>query len=957
MYLLTYLCFNLACKSYLQVLRELYEEMALLAEYGFSLVGSCKEGNPITQNVAFWLLSECQETLTQTFLVVKQGSHSGQGQSRKGESSSSSTSMMVGTDLCRTILGGPLVAKLWFDLDAQHGDYALNLALLQQSSDTRQRESIVLAPAIVDLIDKLLKFRGQGLEEIDMLLGCPLLMYDEDNIPGGISKQRPSVCIFACSVVWHAINWFRQIINTFTASEDEESRFKLLGRAHQLLEMENKMKFLFSLAPNFRPPVANAAAALAQLKTSSRETQRRNNMFVKPSKGHKIRKKGSKIAVNKSKKSLANKSDGPTVHSSSSDEETESSEDEKFDSTGQLSEDEGSGGNSAKASKKSKKKASSSKCKKTSQDKNSHIIRSLFVSIVEDSYRPLAPEVAQMLCFSMLKSANASKPNDTSIDGQYQLTLQPSLSLFLLKHLNSVLKKCLPKRQHRNPFAKSKRSAKDVRKKTSNCMSAKSIVSIYLKNIYVESGDGADKVSLGCTFKALRDSLSTLKNKLTDDEHPSTFFPSLRFGVDCIRIIVECQELRGTPQMARKLLEILLALCPDFELPDEEVQKHENHQFDSHDEDGDLNSLPVIGLMNTWKGITLMCSHLASSLGAYVSGLKDLELDALPFLNTIHAIAHLQKFAFSRFKAQALTADSEISSPKQMCKCSASDVLCELCLEILSDGWGDIDFTEEGGLSKLPKIKSSVLRCIINMAFEHAEDRYALTERLIGKEIVELFKSEGMKGPVSSLLTLHKQSFPCYFSQLLANLVVLTKQLDFQNGNKRALIYSLTRIASWMQSLVGLTKIESLASKSLLLCATLKNVKLIIEVLNGQMPFFRSIIQSHMEKCSKIFKSIQKSTRQVHVICTFGKNLARNMSIASLVPHTKRALETFIFKIRALFISLNMGNVFELGNLKHKNLDGSAIQMEPSDDDDDDDNDNDDDSSQSYNSASNSSRK
>ena len=70
-----------------------------------------------------------------------------------------------------TILGGPLVAKLWFDLDAHHGDYALNLALLQQSSDTRQRESIALAPAIVDL-RQTFEISWPRIEGIDAL-GCP----------------------------------------------------------------------------------------------------------------------------------------------------------------------------------------------------------------------------------------------------------------------------------------------------------------------------------------------------------------------------------------------------------------------------------------------------------------------------------------------------------------------------------------------------------------------------------------------------------------------------------------------------------------------------------------------------------------------------------------------------------------------------------------------------------------
>ena len=62
------------------------------------------------------------------------------------------------------------------------------------------------------------------------------------------------------------------------------------------------------------------------------------------------------------------------------------------------------------------------------------------------------------------------------------------------------------------------------------------------------------------------------------------------------------------------------------------------------------------------------------------------------------------------------------------------------------------------------------------------------------------------------------------------------------------------------------------------------------------------------------------------------QNLKKNTSITSLVPHTKRALETFVFKIRAIFIKLNKDDLFELGNLKHKNLDGSKIVVRDSND-------------------------
>ena len=77
-------------------------------------------------------------------------------------------------------------------------------------------------------------------------------------------------------------------------------------------------------------------------------------------------------------------------------------------------------------------------------------------------------------------------------------------------------------------------------------------------------------------------------------------------------------------------------------------------------------------------------------------------------------------------------------------------------------------------------------------------------------------------------------------------------------------------------------------------------------------------------------QKIQKSTRQVQIICTHGKNIVKNMSLASLIPAVKRALETFVYKINSLFVSMGHTNVVTVGNLKTKGLDGKEVQVESS---------------------------
>ena len=102
-------------------------------------------------------------------------------------------------------MGGRLKTSLWYDLDGDINDFALNISLLQQSTDTRQRESLMLAPPLMKLVQAVLSSRNGGIDDIDMVLGCPLLMYDESNLE--LSQENTTVREFICSTLYHAINW------------------------------------------------------------------------------------------------------------------------------------------------------------------------------------------------------------------------------------------------------------------------------------------------------------------------------------------------------------------------------------------------------------------------------------------------------------------------------------------------------------------------------------------------------------------------------------------------------------------------------------------------------------------------------------------------------------------------------------------------------------------------------
>ena len=121
-----------------------------------------------------------------------------------------------------------------------------------------------------------------------------------------------------------------------------------------------------------------------------------------------------------------------------------------------------------------------------------------------------------------------------------------------------------------------------------------------------------------------------------------------------------------------------------------------------------------------------------------------------------------------------------------------------------------------------------------------------------------------------------------------------------------------------------MTKTNDMFQTPFMLCSTLKNVRAIIDILNKYIDtFFRKMMCKNYntrQRILSIFKKLQKSTRQVQNICTHGKNIVKNMSLTSLIPHVKRALETFVFKIQALFVSMGNQSALTLVRLHLLNL-------------------------------------
>ena len=115
----------------------------------------------------------------------------------------------------------------------------------------------------------------------------------------------------------------------------------------------------------------------------------------------------------------------------------------------------------------------------------------------------------------------------------------------------------------------------------------------------------------------------------------------------------------------------------------------------------------------------------------------------------------------------------------------------------------------------------------------------------------------------------------------------------------------------------------------------LKNMRTFVDIVNKNMEFFNACYGSKQEDVVSFFKALQTSTRQVHNICSYGKNEKKNSAIAGLVPGVKKSLEEFIYKVKGLLVANGSVEHFWAGNLKQRNLDGSEWKDRTNDSDSD----------------------
>ncbi|XP_071406849.1 Fanconi anemia group D2 protein isoform X2 [Pithys albifrons albifrons] len=173
-------------------------------------------------------------------------------------------------DLSPTVDGSFLFpVKSLYNLDEDQSQEAIAVNLLPLVSQSElgrvtggvsSQSKRAVSPMCLSPCFRLLRLytaeqNSGSLEEIDALLGCPLYLTDLE-VEGKLDSLSKQEREFLCSLLFYALNWFREVVNAFCQQQDAEMKGKVLSRIQNITELQNVLGKCLAATPGYVPPPA-----------------------------------------------------------------------------------------------------------------------------------------------------------------------------------------------------------------------------------------------------------------------------------------------------------------------------------------------------------------------------------------------------------------------------------------------------------------------------------------------------------------------------------------------------------------------------------------------------------------------------------------------------------------------------------------------------------------------------
>lgn len=750
------------------------------------------------------------------------------------------------------------------------------------------------------------RFGGEGVLEIDAVLGCPLLLPAQEHLGIEFVDMLPAKQLTAVAALFSATCWCRELINSFVVSaagsseHSEEMRSKIIERLKNLIQLEEELTFASKKCYQFAPP----------------------NMSVYPPPKEVIETKPISL-TDVSSENICNKADVNTKKNAASAKPNLSKEEKKT---------------LMEARKMATKQQATHEKNKLKLIKVRRRYEEELAQRCHSALRPLSMDTALALGFpelgvmgcqhengSQILSVGASQLKDIDIGGPVICLLFRQLvsglcSIFSvhpqgLKNWNtsnsigtSALKNCTDQ----NPYQS---NARLNGQGNQLCNNRFDILQMYLDgNIFITV---YEHLAAFAEIGAAEESLEKELENGTRRNHRNC----LGLLFDCVRTIMNACELTSNSN-GREIYRSLMRQLAE----------------------GESDCTKTVGV-----DIPMLIKSTSDVFDLVEEIVRGGDMgDDLSF--AMEGISCLESIISCAARLGLITKGSIIQDAPDVNQGATNIVptlrkkISSLCHILLQRRWGD-------GIKFSKKNVGKLLALYVDYSFvPFTFSRSKLVNEMghmnalvhLSRDVIsELPHYPRCKGPVETFPTLTLQSFSCYFTIVLEGVSrevnILFDSMSGPNGPKQvqAAFDVISLLVDIMGQCFDLTKDNPPLVKSAFLLTQLKSGTTFLRAfISKVIPYMQIQFEDGNEqRIIHIIKNLQKSTRIMNNIIAHGRRV-KDPNLIKESPKAKKQLETFIHKIKVMMKKNNCLSAMWGGNLKTKNIDGSLYVEEEKNDDD-----------------------
>ncbi|RLV99437.1 hypothetical protein DV515_00009687, partial [Chloebia gouldiae] len=787
-------------------------------------------------------------------------------------------------DLSPTVHGSFLFpVKSLYNLDEDQSQEAIAINLLplvsqselgKVTAEASNQSKRAVSPLCLSPCFRLLRLytaeqNSGSLEEIDALLGCPLYLTDleAEGKLDSLSKQERE---FLCSLLFYALNWFREIVNAFCQQEDAEMKGKVLIRLQNITELQNVLGKCLAATPGYVPPPAAFDSEAPEAVPSINAA------------GPARKRSGRKKKADSSKAGSADRSQAE-----------DSSEGNQPDT--ELSE-----------------------LDKTAADREAgNPLAQL------QSYRPYFREL-DLEVFTVLHCGLLTKSvldTEMHTEAREVVQLGPAELCFLLDDLCWKLEHVLPSGSTRRvPFLKARTAAgygsrPGLRQSTSGAS----------RPLLRRPGSFHLLVKWKCdTQLCARAALALSKERGNKDVGFSHLCQ--RSPKEVAMCVIDL--LKPLCKHMENMHNYFQAAVQNQGAEDEPGVNIQEHQLMSS-----CYQLLLLTFRSlfAWNGFSQHenTDLLRSALQVLADRLKPGETEFLLLEELIsESFQYLLNFQQSvpSFHCAHILTQLLIAIAEKPMSGWKKEKMASLAKQFLCQSWVKPSGDQEKGSQF-----NSALHTLLCVYLEHTDNILKAIEEISSVGVPELMNS-AKDGCSSTYPTLSRQTFPVFFRVMMAQLESSVKSIPAGKPSDSSEV-QLEKLLRWniavrnFHILINLVKVFD-SRPVLSIC--LKYGRLFVEAfLKLAMPLLDHSFKKHTDDVQSLLKTLQMSTRQLHHMCGHSK-IHQDIGLTNHVPLLKKSLEQFVYRVKAMLAFNHCQEAFWVGILKNRDLQGEEILTQAS---------------------------